>query len=240
MTTWEDVVPMQEKGLSHPAQAHARISNEEVDELFGDVRERRLVNGGRQQQHDEDLGIDDDMSDIDDFVIDDDGAGYTESHITNGRPQHPERSLNGGTHLLQQLLAAPQQPFQPGSTPYKESNASGTPLDGERRYLAFNMTGVIYTIFQGTHSVVNVEFHDKTRNRNFHFQDYFNYSMASLGKKGAVFAVESSKSTPAQAGDDDEDHQSNPSRIYYRPLGGLADNAEWSMRLPDGEEVMGE
>jgi chromosome transmission fidelity protein 4 len=88
--------------------------------------------------------------------------------------------------------------------------------------------------------VVNVEFHDKTRNRNFHFQDYFNYSMASLGKKGAVFAVESSTSTPAQAGDDDEDHQSNPSRIYYRPLGGLADNAEWSMRLPDGEEVMGE
>ncbi|CAO3679543.1 unnamed protein product [Umbelopsis ramanniana] len=236
MTTWEDVVPMQEKTLPHPALAHATISHDEVDELFGDTRE---PNGVRRQRGIDDMDRDDgedNMSDLDDFVIDDDGDEHAE--IGAGR-RHQNRPNNGtNTSVIQQLLSAPQQPFQSGSTPYKHTNDRGEPLEGERRYLAFNMVGVIYTIFQGTHSVINVEFHDKSQNRNFHFQDYFNYSMASLGKKGAVFAVEASDSVQSENMDGEEQPGRNPSRIYYRALGGLADNAEWSMRLPDGEEVI--
>jgi chromosome transmission fidelity protein 4 len=230
---------MQEKTLPHPALAHASISQDEVDELFG---ERRRQNGARRQGNIDDMDRDDEedrISDLDDFVIDDEGAEHPERGA--GRRYHDQHlsAMNGGANLLQQLLSGPQQAFQPGSTPYKYTNTSGGPLEGERRYLAFNMIGVIYTIFQGTHSVVNVEFHDKSQNRNFHFQDYFNYSLASLGKKGAVFAVESSESVQTENDEDGEQPARNPSRIYYRPLGGLADNAEWSMRLPDGEEVIG-
>lgn len=228
---------MQEKTLPHPALAHATISHDEVDELFGDTRE---PNGVRRQRGIDDMDRDDgedNMSDLDDFVIDDDGDEHAE--MGAGR-RHQNRPNNGtNTSVIQQLLSAPQPPFQSGSTPYKHTNDRGEPLEGERRYLAFNMVGVIYTIFQGTHSVINVEFHDKSQNRNFHFQDYFNYSMASLGKKGAVFAVEASDSVQSENMDGEEQPGRNPSRIYYRALGGLADNAEWSMRLPDGEEVIG-
>ncbi|KAG2171323.1 hypothetical protein INT43_002945 [Umbelopsis isabellina] len=251
MTTWEDVIPMEERSLPHPALANARISDEEVDVLFGDGPQNR--NGYSRNNHDNEMNDEnmdndddghDDMSDMDDFLIDDDGAGYAERSANRGG-QHNRALANASLGNLPFGQFEAPKPFQSGSTPFKDIKSSGLPEEGERRYLAFNMMGVIYTIFQGTHSVVNVEFHNKSQNRNFHFQDYFNYSMAALGRKGAVFAVESSKveqAEQARNSDGEDEAQpttTNPSRIYYRPLGGLADNSEWSMRLPEGEEVTG-
>jgi chromosome transmission fidelity protein 4 len=250
MTTWEDVIPMEERSLPHPALANARISDEEVDVLFGDGAQSR--NGYGRHDHaiddemnDENMDNDDghlrdDMSDMDDFLIDDDGAGYAERSANRGRQNNRALANAHMGNLPFEQFKAPKS-FQSGSTPFKETKANGLPEEGERRYLAFNMVGVIYTIFQGTHSVVNVEFHNKSQNRNFHFQDYFNYSMATLGRKGAAFAVESSKVEQASNSDGEDEAQAsfNPSRIYYRPMGGLADNSEWSMRLPEGEEVTG-
>jgi len=34
---------------------------------------------------------------------------------------------------------------------------------------------------QETHQVINVEFHDKSARRGYHFQDHQKYTMASLG-----------------------------------------------------------
>lgn len=110
------------------------------------------------------------------------------------------------------------------------------PREGERRYLAFNMFGVVYTIYQGTHSVVSVEFHNQSNHRNFHFSDYMHYTMAAIGEEGAVFAVAGGDSKPVD--DDIEDNETaKASVLHYRPLSNWAGGSEWTVYLPPGEDV---
>ncbi|KAF7727677.1 hypothetical protein EC973_007232 [Apophysomyces ossiformis] len=254
-TIWEDVIPL-DQGFEHPAQNLLRISNKELESLFEDEEDdmgheepiaRRTTNEAREEMAEDDMDM---ASETDDFVVDDDGAGYAETSITRERHLHaPVVSRERALHIT----TVPR--FQPGSTPFKDTSGghSVVPREGARRYLAFNLVGVIYTIFQGTHSIINVEFHDQSQHRNFHFTDYLNYTMGSLGEKGAVFAVESSngqkKQIEVEEDDDDEESEEDDvierkkpkdslSMLHYRPLSNWTNNSEWTVQLPKGENVL--
>ncbi|KAG0167035.1 hypothetical protein DFQ30_006473 [Apophysomyces sp. BC1015] len=248
-TLWDDVIPLNQ-GFEHPAQNLRRISNKELANLFEDDDDldgevdvsRRVVEEEKGENVEDDIDM---MSEMDDFVIDDDGAGYAE---TGQERERRTRAPAISRENTVRTVAAPR--FQPGSTPFRntESNHSAAPQEGARRYLAFNLLGVIYTIFQGTHSIVNVEFHDHSQYRNFHFTDYLNYSMGAVGEKGAVFAVEGSNEpkkrheNEEESEDDGEEEREEQkganSMLHYRPLSNWANNAEWTVQLPKGENVL--
>lgn len=148
----------------------------------------------------EDIG--DDMGD--DWLIDDDGA-FAE-------PDAEDKWAAGRTEVVNVTKAQPS--FVPGATAWKN----------KKRYLAFNMIGVVDATDQETHNVVNVEFHDKSARRGYHFSDYSKYEMASLGEQGIAYAAKSDGETA--------------SIVHYRPYDSWASSSDWSVSLLPGEEAL--
>jgi chromosome transmission fidelity protein 4 len=124
-----------------------------------------------------------------------------------------------------------QRSFQPGSTPWKN----------KRKYLAFNMTGVIYTIDQDSQSTVHIEYFDKSIHKDHHFIDHYQYSMGCLGSvrvfkvsfvkefmlglKGSLFACKSSNG--------------NPSTLCFKPISSWGTKSDWFIQLSEGEDIEG-
>lgn len=149
-----------------------------------------------------------------DWIEDDDGAGYINE---NGKRTNGHLGDGSGPMLKRNKQDAwqPQihEPFQPGATPWR----------GDRKYLALNLIGFVWTVSQDTHNTVTVEFYDREMHRDFHFTDPFLYDKACLNDSGALFA------SPARDG--------QPAVIFYRPHETWTTRSDSRISLPDGEEA---
>ncbi len=159
--------------------------------------------------------INEDEVDDDDFVEDDDGAGYTVGgpNVNGKRPAGYE--LNGVKRHAIQAIWQPQkhEAFQPGSTPWQ----------GDRRYLCLNLLGFVWTVDQDTHHTVTVEFYDREFQRDFHFTDPHRYDKACLSVHGTLFS--------SQPTDNDD------AILFYRPHETWTERNDWLTTLPKGEKI---
>lgn len=102
------------------------------------------------------------------------------------------------------------------------------------------MIGAVDASDQESHNVINVEFHDKSARRGYHFQDHSKYSMASIGKLVILklFRTQSADILGEQgisyACGSSTDQASD---IHYRPYDSWASQADWTQELPVGEEA---
>lgn len=109
------------------------------------------------------------------------------------------------------LKTSKYQPFQQGSTQWKN----------DRRYLTINLVGHIWTMQEGTHNTISVEFFDQGTNRKYTIRDPIRYEMACLTKAGCLFA------RPGAYNERSPSKTSIP-RIFYRShIGGSASNWEY-------------
>ncbi|KAK0626203.1 WD40-repeat-containing domain protein [Immersiella caudata] len=158
--------------------------------------------------------LNEDYGDLDDFVVDDDGAGYAPNV---GRKRPAEDDGIYGAHPSKRsayFQAQHHESFQPGSTPWR----------GNRKYLALNLIGFVWTVDQDSHNTVTVEFYDHEYHRDFHFTDTFLYDKACLNDNGTLFSCPPKDDTPAV--------------VLYRPHETWTQRNDWRIRLPKGEAVL--
>ncbi|KJF60006.1 chromosome transmission fidelity protein 4 [Coccidioides immitis RS] len=218
----EAFVPSEHQRLLEKALEIAPLLSTGVD-IGNELPSRTIANGARRERQVR-RGTPDSLDDIlgpmdedDDFVEDDDGAGYAEdvngfgkrSNGHLGDPYGHDNKRRIGTSWQPQAHEA----FQPGSTPWR----------GGRRYLCLNLVGFVWSVDQETHNTVTVEFYDRERYRDFHFTDPFLYDKACLNEKGTLFSCQPSNG--------------NPAIIFYRPHEMWTTRADWRTELPEGEEI---
>ncbi|PQE33728.1 putative sepB protein [Rutstroemia sp. NJR-2017a WRK4] len=219
---FQDIVPEEHAHLIKLERQPAPFIHDPLSEISNNARRPgangskdipvRGVRRGTPDSLDDILGSI--MGDEDDFVVDDDGAGYALG--LNGNGKRPGEDVD--PYAVSKRRAQTWEPqyhesFQPGSTPWR----------GDRKYLCLNLIGFIWTIDQGDYNVVTAEFYDRETYRDWKFTDPLLYDKACLTENGALFSCPSSAERPAT--------------IFYRPHETWTNRVEWLTELPKGEEV---
>jgi len=222
---YNDFVPQEHAHLLKLPLQPAPFIHDPLSEISANAR-RPITNGlkdipnrgarrGTPDSLDDILGSDI-MGEEDDFVVDDDGAGYALGLNENGkRPNGVVDPYAGPLSKRRTKSWEPQihDSFQPGSTPWR----------GNRKYLCLNLIGFVWTVDQDTHNTITVEFYDHEFHRDFHFTDTFLYDKACLNENGTLLSCPVNGETPAT--------------IFYRPHETWTARADWRTQLPKGEEV---
>ncbi|KAI9207974.1 uncharacterized protein BJ171DRAFT_492272 [Polychytrium aggregatum] len=221
---WSEVIPA---GHPEPFANGAGVSTQSEDFLDPSDRSDLVADKGIRDQGDieleeqlfgSDFDEDEPAEDDDNFVVDDDGAGYVHRLETSKdmrRYYDSERTrIDRQVGGRRQYGLEIQAPFQPSSTTLK----------GDRKYLAVDLSGVIYAIQdKKMDQMIHLEFFDKSR-RSVHFSDDRNFSMAVLGTSGAAFASETSGS-----------YRSTLMFKSYDTWGG--NSLDWKIELPAKENI---
>ncbi|KAK8086311.1 WD40-repeat-containing domain protein [Apiospora phragmitis] len=216
-----DFVPEQFAQMLRLPKQPAPFIHDPLEDISNNVRKTDL-NGIPSRPRRDSLGsydslmdgpLNDPLMEDDDFVVDDDGAGYALN--ANGKRAHAGlEGLSHRSNKRQHLEAQYHEAFQPGSTPWR----------GNRKYLCLNLIGFVWTVDQDGHHTVTVEFYDHEFHRDFHFTDTFLYDKACLTENGTLFSCPPKDDTPAT--------------IFYRPHETWTNRNDWRTPLPKGEAVL--
>lgn len=240
LTRWHDVIP---KSSPDPVKMSSAATSAAVPgvrkgtpTLFDQEADAKMDD--RNVDLDEDIGVD---FDNDDWILDDLGDGMVDDEKKWAAKEGVREmgmqvglSVRVPTDKVIVSVTKAQPAFQPGSTPMENKKRYlgkiNTPLihghDADILiFLAYNMIGVIEVTDQDTHHIVNVEFHDRSARKSYHFTDHFKYDLAALGERGALYACQP-----------ENDH---PAHVNYKPYGLWASQGEWTYELPKGTRVLG-
>lgn len=179
---------------------------------FPGILQEEKTNG--TTAHADGIEVDDDADSPLDWIEDDDGAGYAEELRGLKRALDSGDSHTNGYPVKRQTVESfTHKHFQPGSTPWR----------GNRRYLALNFVGFVWTVDQDTHNTITIEFNDEDEHRSTHFTDYYFYDKACLNEVGTLFASD---------GRGDE-----TPKIFFRPHKSWGTTSEWMATFSPGEEI---
>ncbi|XP_053408161.1 WD repeat and HMG-box DNA-binding protein 1-like isoform X2 [Mercenaria mercenaria] len=106
-----------------------------------------------------------------------------------------------------------QRAFQPGSTPEHLTS----------RFMVWNSVGVVRQYNNDEENSIDIEFHDTSIHHAMHVMNNFNYTMADLSTEAVVLATE---------GDSD-----TSSKLTCMHFSSWDNNKEWSISMPDDEEI---
>ena len=141
------------------------------------------------------------------------GAGAGASGMDGRSQAGGFLSAAGGAHGGAEL----QDVLHPSSTPKVEGASNG------RRFLLWNLTGMVLSRDEQTYSAIEVDFNNTEQHRTLRLTDRYGFSMAALDGAAVIFGSRS--------------NNGNPSTVVYRPLASWAPNSEWQVQFEKGEEA---
>ncbi|KAJ8309582.1 hypothetical protein KUTeg_014456 [Tegillarca granosa] len=106
-----------------------------------------------------------------------------------------------------------QNAFQAGSTPVHLSS----------RFMVWNSVGIIKQYNTEEENSIDIEFHDTSIHHAMHITNNYNYTMADMSTEAVILASEK---------DDD-----SPSKLTCMHFGSWDSSKEWTISLPDNEEI---
>jgi chromosome transmission fidelity protein 4 len=220
----EDIVPEDHAALLAQSMEHAPFIHDPLEEISGNAQ-KPLANGVKLSRGIRD-GTPDSLDDImgsdglsDDFIEDDDGAGYVAINGHGKRSNAHLDTIDGhdGKRRAQGLWSPRfHDSFQPGSTPWQR----------DRRYLCVNLIGVVWTVDLDTHHEVTIEFYDREFARGGHFTDLDLYDKACLNEHGVLLSCPPST------------RNNDCAVVHYRPHEHwTSTRGDWRVSLPRGEKI---
>lgn len=112
--------------------------------------------------------------------------------------------------------------FKP--TPMQGSFQSGsTPVHLSSRYMVWNFIGIIKQYNTDEESSIDIEFHDTAVHHAMHVTNTSNFTMADMSSEAVILASES--------------NEDNPSKLTCMHFGSWDSCKEWSVQMPDGEDI---
>lgn len=213
---------LEDIALDTSAMEKTSVRAKETMGIFEDDEDDFLVQATNDKMADD---IDDD-SDMDTTVtkakplpdLDDDNSVKAGSDVDDGDDVSSLASepLNTPKPVVQVEGFRPtpmQRPFQSGSTPVHLSS----------RYMVWNFIGIIKQYNTEEENSIDIEFHDTAIHHAMHVTNTSNYTMADMSSEAVILAAES-----------DED---NPSKLTCLHFGSWDSCKEWSIQMPDGEDI---
>ncbi|SCZ96534.1 BZ3500_MvSof-1268-A1-R1_Chr8-2g10273 [Microbotryum saponariae] len=232
-TIWKDVIPStmakptwsiakarqmllarserEERETSESVTSKVGEDDGKGDDYFGDDLDGWLDDDEGLMQKKDEYGMDEDRDGGDSRM----NGVISKYERAGGDRISSTRYLTAGASSSNSYSYTQGQPsFQPGSTPFRE----------KRRYLAFNMLGLIHAVDRDDQNLVTIEFHDRSAQTGTHFNDSFKFTMGALGELGSAFAVKGTSDSP--------------SLVYYKPFESWTTTQEWQYSLPQDENVI--
>lgn len=122
------------------------------------------------------------------------------------------------SHVISTPSIDLQEPFQPGSTP----------VHLESRFMVWNSVGIVRAFNSEEENSIDIEFHDVSTHHPIHIGNSHGYTMADLSNEAVVLASEA-----------DEAEGSNvASKLTCHHFGASGLNKEWSIDMPENEDIM--
>lgn len=130
--------------------------------------------------------------------------------LSYGDDTNDERNVSMAKIQHAARLYQAQMPFQP----------SETQRSLEHRYMVWNHVGIVRSHTSNTENSIEVEFHDANIHHGLHMVNHLNHTMASLSSTVLALCNETS------------------SKLVCIMLGGSRGSREWSVSMPNCEEIL--
>ncbi|XP_036354966.1 WD repeat and HMG-box DNA-binding protein 1-like [Octopus sinensis] len=205
---------------SDPASATVDNNLDDDDDAFDDLDDEMLsgaigpdipsVDAGEQSDNEFSAKLNPEA------IFDDDASKDGASNMSDGESTTTEQPLKPTAAVpYNEPKILLQKPFQPGSTPDHLS----------QRFMKWNAVGIVKQYNADGENSIDIEFHDTAVHHSIHLNNNVGYTMADISKECVLLGSPN-------------DEESGRSKMTCLHFAAWDNSKEWSVTLPEEEEIL--